>query len=212
MLPIVIWGAGGHAKIVTEILEMDGGWDIAGYLDATDPERWGTVFEGYPILGGLEALGQLRQRGIAHVALAIGDNRARRRVGEASQTGGIELVTAIHPHSCVSAKSVLGRGVVCAAGSIVGPASVISEGVIVNTGAMIDHDCKLGPYSHVAPGAKLAGHVEVGAGAWIGLGASVLENLRIGEMAIIGAGAVVTRDLPGNVVAFGVPARIQGRN
>lgn len=209
MVPIVIWGAGGHAKVVTEILELDGGWVIAGYLDGVDPERWRTAFEGYPILGGLEALAELRQRRVGHIALAIGDNQARRRAGEAAQAMGFELVTAIHPHAYVSAKAVLGKGVVCAAGSVVGPASVVSEGVIVNTGAIVDHDCKLGSYSHIAPGAKLAGNVEVGAGAWIGLGAAVLEKMRIGEMTMIGAGAVVTKNIPSGMVAFGVPATVR---
>jgi sugar O-acyltransferase (sialic acid O-acetyltransferase NeuD family) len=209
MVPIVIWGAGGHAKTVTEILELDGGWVIAGYLDSVNPDRWRTTFEGYPVLGGLEALAELRQRGVRHIALAIGDNRARRIAGETAQAVGLELVTAIHPHACVSAKAVLGRGVVCAAGSVVARASVVCEGVIVNTGAIVDHDCTLGSYSHIAPGAKLAGNVEVGAGAWIGLGAAVLEKLRIGEMTMVGAGAVVTKNLPGGVVAFGVPAKIR---
>ena len=61
--PIVIWGAGSLAKVVTEILELAGGWEICGYLDAVNPERRKTTFEGYPILGGRETLAELRLRG-----------------------------------------------------------------------------------------------------------------------------------------------------
>lgn len=42
----------------------------------------------------------------------------------------------------------------------------------------------------------------------LGAGAIVLPGVRIGRGVQLGAGAVVTRDVPPNVVAAGVPARI----
>ena len=43
---------------------------------------------------------------------------------------------------------------------------------------------------------------------WIGAGATVTPDVTIGENSIIAAGAVVTRDVPPNVIAGGVPARV----
>lgn len=43
---------------------------------------------------------------------------------------------------------------------------------------------------------------------WLGAGVIVLPGVTIGENSIIGAGSVVTRDIPPNVVAFGVPCRV----
>lgn len=45
-------------------------------------------------------------------------------------------------------------------------------------------------------------------GASIGTSTTVLCGVTIGENAIIGAGSVVTKDIPANVVAAGVPARV----
>lgn len=45
-------------------------------------------------------------------------------------------------------------------------------------------------------------------GASIGTSSTILCGVTIGENAIIGAGSVVTRDIPPNVVAYGVPARV----
>jgi acetyltransferase-like isoleucine patch superfamily enzyme len=45
-------------------------------------------------------------------------------------------------------------------------------------------------------------------GASIGTSATILCGVTIGENAIIGAGSVVTKDVPPNVTAAGVPARI----
>ena len=45
-------------------------------------------------------------------------------------------------------------------------------------------------------------------GAWISLGAMILPGVTIGENAVIAAGAVVTKDIPENVIAGGVPAKV----
>jgi acetyltransferase-like isoleucine patch superfamily enzyme len=50
--------------------------------------------------------------------------------------------------------------------------------------------------------------VNVGHNCWIGYGACILRGVTVGDNAIIGTSTVVTRDLPANVVAGGVPARI----
>jgi maltose O-acetyltransferase len=43
---------------------------------------------------------------------------------------------------------------------------------------------------------------------WLGGGVIVLPGVTVGANTVVGAGAVVTRDLPGDVVAVGNPARI----
>lgn len=50
--------------------------------------------------------------------------------------------------------------------------------------------------------------VHIGKNVWIGAGVIILPGVTIGDNAVIGAGAVVTRDIPANVVAFGVPCRM----
>jgi acetyltransferase-like isoleucine patch superfamily enzyme len=43
---------------------------------------------------------------------------------------------------------------------------------------------------------------------WLASGVTVLAGVTIGENTIVGAGSVVTHDLPANIVAAGVPARV----
>ncbi|MGH2842470.1 MAG: acyltransferase [Solirubrobacteraceae bacterium] len=50
--------------------------------------------------------------------------------------------------------------------------------------------------------------VRVGHNVWIGYGVSVLRGVTVGDNAVIGTAAVVTRDVPGNAVVGGVPARV----
>jgi maltose O-acetyltransferase len=53
--------------------------------------------------------------------------------------------------------------------------------------------------------------ITIGDNVWLGGGAIVGPGVTIGENTVVGAGAVVTRDLPPNVVATGVPARVTRR-
>jgi acetyltransferase-like isoleucine patch superfamily enzyme len=60
---------------------------------------------------------------------------------------------------------------------------------------------------------RLAAGVEkapviIGTGAWIGAGARVLKGSRIGDRTVVGANAVVRGELPADVVAAGIPARV----
>ena len=56
-------------------------------------------------------------------------------------------------------------------------------------------------------GADLSSRTIVGSDVWIGYGAIVLSGVQVGDSAIIAAGSVVTRDVPGNTVVAGNPAR-----
>lgn len=50
--------------------------------------------------------------------------------------------------------------------------------------------------------------IRVGNDVWIGAGALILPGVTVGDRSVIGAGSVVTRDVPPDVVAAGVPARV----
>lgn len=202
---LVLWGASGHAKVVADIVRLAGEFEIAGFLDDVDPR--GREFCGARVLGGRDRLESLRADGVTHVLFAFGDGAARLRLTPDVRARGFELATAVHPRAVVAADVVIGGGTVIAAGAVVGPGTTLGENVIVNTLAGVDHDCVIGAGAHVAPGARLGGSVRVGDGAWIGIGAVVREKIVIGERAIIGAGAVVVDDVPGGIVAYGVPAR-----
>jgi sugar O-acyltransferase (sialic acid O-acetyltransferase NeuD family) len=204
----VIWGTGGHARVVADVVRSGTEYEIAGFLDDVYSDRHGHRFCDAVVLGGREQIQMLAARGVRHVILAFGDNASRRRVGAELVAAGLILGQAVHARATVASDVRIGGGTVVMAGAVVNPNATLGENVIVNTCASVDHDCALGSAVHVSPGGRLAGGARVGDEAWIGLGAIVLEGRSVGERTIVGAGAVVTRDLPPDVVAYGVPAKV----
>lgn len=58
-------------------------------------------------------------------------------------------------------------------------------------------------------GIEIAKPISVGNNVWIGAGSTILAGVSIGDNTVIGAGSVVTKSIPANVVACGVPCRVQ---
>lgn len=206
-MDVVIIGAGGHGKVVADILRAAGGTTLVGFLDA-DPALRGRTVAGLPVLGPVNLLAKLWQQKVRHAVVAIGDNRTRRRYGDVLREHGFEPAGAVHPSAVVSASATLGRGVVVAAQAAVCAEARVGDFAIVNTGSIVDHECAVGAGAHVAPGARLAGRVTVGEDAFVGIGATVIQCLTVGPAATVGAGAVVVRDVPAGATVVGVPARV----
>lgn len=206
---LVLWGAGGHARVVAELAALEGRFEVVGLIDDVNPERHGTAPFGVPILGGADVLPGLHSRGVRHLLVAIGSCRARLELTEQAERLGFSCPVLVHPRAFVSPSASVGAGSVVAAAGHVGPGSTIGRASIVNTGASVDHDCRLDDGVHVAPGATLGGGVTIGRGAWVGLGAAVIQDRTIGAWTIVGAGSVVVRDLPDGVVAWGSPAKVR---
>jgi len=207
-IPLVIWGTGGHARVVADIVRRGSDYDLAGFIDDVHWDRHGQSFCEAVVLGGREQLDRLQAKGVRHIILAFGENAARQRLGRELVGHGFVLGQAIHPSATVAADVKIGAGSVIVAGAVLNSNTFLGENVIVNTCASVDHDCVLGDAVHVSPGARLAGGVHIDGETWIGLGALILEGRSIGPRTIVGAGAVVTRDLPGDVVAYGAPAKV----
>jgi sugar O-acyltransferase (sialic acid O-acetyltransferase NeuD family) len=205
---IVIVCAGGQGAIVADILQRahEAGADAlpAGFVDDT-PELLGTAVLGLDVLAPIAALS-----GIAHdaVIVAFGDNEGRRAITERLLAAGERLATAIHPRACIAPSASIGEGSMISAGAVISPRAIIGRGVIVNTKASIDHDTVVEDFAHVSAGATVGARCRIGAESLIALGATVISGATVGERTIVGSGAAVVADIPDDVVAFGVPARI----
>ncbi len=85
-------------------------------------------------------------------------------------------------------------------------------GIFIGDGCLIGHCVVLATLNHdFAPAGRQNLHhksIRIGNGVWIGAHATITAGVTIGDNAIIAAGAVVTRDIPADMIAAGVPARV----
>lgn len=202
----IIVGVGGHARVVIDILRQ-AGVTVVGII--TDIQISEGTIEGIPVVCGFEELAEyIGKKDVDGAICAVGDNNKRAEYYEKFCEMKIPMINAIHPRTVISSNVVIGKGVVIAAGAVICTGSVIKDNVIINTSASVDHDCMIGNHSHLSPGSHIAGRVSIGSRSWIGIGASIIDKISIGNNVIIGAGSTVISDMPDNVVAVGVPARI----
>lgn len=200
---IFVFGASGHAKVVIDVVEKQGRYDIAFLADDDTSLKHSEVY-GYQVIGGKEELlAETIRKGI----VAIGSNQARCRVAAWLIDNGFELVCAVHPSAQLARGVTIGDGTVLMAGALVNSDSSIGRNVIINSRASIDHDCTIGDSVHIAPGSVLCGNVTVGEGSFICAGATVIPNLGIGRNVTVGAGSTVIRDVPDDLTVVGSPAK-----
>lgn len=204
--PVIILGAGGHARVLLETLSALG-VSVPAIADVspTSGPGWGAI----PIILESDLVSKFSFKSVllANGVGSVSSMAARRVVFERHKLQGFTFADIIHPFSYVAGSARLGEGIQVMAGAVIQAGAVVEANTIVNTRASVDHDCHVGAHSHLAPGVTLSGGVRVGNEVHIGTGASLIQGVVVGDRAFIAAGAVVTKDVePGERVA-GVPAR-----
>lgn len=210
MKKVVIIGAGAHGREVADILchQTKATRDIEalGFVD-DNHDLHGQSRDGLPVLGDWSWFEGADRKDFA-VVCAVGLPLICRRLVERAQSIELTFASVVSPLAHISSFARLGEGVTIFPGVVINSGAFVDSHSILNVGVSISHDSIVGPYSNINPGARLAGNVTVGEGCYIGMGASVIQGRTIGPWSIVGAGAVVISNIPSNVTAVGVPAKI----
>lgn len=206
---MIVVGAGGHGREILELLRVldadQRRFRVLGFVDDAEALR-GAIIHGLPVLGTLQ---EVMANGAADVAaLGIGSPVARRRVARRLRDAGLALPALVHPQASLGRSVRVAEGAVIAAGAVLTCDVTVGEGAIVNIGCTVSHDAVLDAYATLAPGVRLCGATRVGVGSDLGAGSVLIQGVRVGDWSIVGAGAVVTDDLPSNITAVGIPARV----
>lgn len=203
MKKVILIGAGGHAKVIADIIQQNQEYCIAG-LVASKKE---VGFFEIPVVGTDDDLKDLFDRGIQCAFVAIGDGKIRRRIMNCLEKIGYEIINVISQQAVISARAKLGKGIAVMPGAVINADTVIEDGCIINTNASVDHDNYVGEFTHIAPGCAVAGFNRIGKNCFFGIGSRVIDRIVIGDNTIVGAGSVVIRDVMGDCTVVGTPAR-----
>ena len=83
--------------------------------------------------------------------------------------------------------------------------------IFAHNGVTVGDNVEIGPHCSIMSADTISGKngpVVLKKGACIGANSVVMPGVTVGENTIVGAHSLVTKDLPANVIAFGVPARV----
>jgi sugar O-acyltransferase (sialic acid O-acetyltransferase NeuD family) len=191
---VYLYGAGGHAKVILDILKSNQITVPAIFDDNPDMD----IFMGIPV---------------AHtdiqspLIISIGNNVIRKKIAE-QLCNKVFAPAALARSVTVSDSATFDAGTVVMQGAIIQSSVIIGKHSIINTRSSIDHDCVIQDYVHIAPGVVLCGNVQIGEGSFVGAGTTIMQGIKIGKWSVIGAGSVVVRDIPDHVTAFGSPCKI----
>lgn len=210
---LLLIGAGGHCKVILDLLLESKEYEVVGLIDLKERCRE-NVF-GIPVVGTDSDLPKFFKKGIKHCFISVGsaaDQSLRIKLYNVARKSKFIFPNLVHPSAFVSSRVSLGTGNYIGPGSIINAGSTIGDNCIINTGAIIEHDCIIGDFVHIASGVTLSGNVTIHNNVHVGAGSSVIQGIKIGINSVIGAGSVVVKDVAACSVAFGNPCKFVRKN
>lgn len=195
--PVIVLGAGGHAKVVIDMLQCCGR-EIIGLTSAADCDEIAPM--GIQNLGDDDSIlryppGEIE---LANGIGAMPDSDLRRKLTVRMAERGYLFTRVIHPSAVIANGVEIGEGAQIMAGTVVQPGVKIGHSCIINTGVTVDHDCVIHSDCHLAPGVTICGNVVIYENTLIGTGGSIIQGITIGKDCIVAAGVTVYRDIPDN--------------
>jgi len=140
MTRVLIWGGGGHGKVVSDVARA-AGLEIIGFIDA-DIRKLNSIVEpggARVVLTQQDFLRQIREAelplGAQAVVLAVGDNVARCNCRK--NLSARLLASVVHPSAVICNSAQIEAGAVIMPGAIVNAAAIVGPGAVINTGAIV---------------------------------------------------------------------------
>jgi len=193
-------------RVINAIKTVDEDFTFLGFVD-NDKSKWGKLFLGYPVFGGMDKVSVLSKEGAVFCNLITRDCLTRYQTTKSLVENGAKLANLVHPN--VNLEMVkLGVGNYVQESVILQAGVCIGNNSSIHIGSLIGHETSIGNSSFIAIGCSLSGKITVEDGVFLGTGVSILPRIKVGKWSIVGAGAVIIKDIPPYSVVVGNPGRV----
>ncbi len=192
--PILLLGAGGHAKACIDVIEQEGRFSVAGLVG--NPDEVGSKVLDYPVLGTDEDLPELLNK-YSNALVTVGQIKSpeiRIRLFALLRESGCSLPVIVSPSAYVSPHVKIDAGTIVMHGAEINAGALVGHNCIINSKALIEHDVVVQDHCHIATSAIVNGGVHIGLGTFVGSGSIVRQDINIGENCLIGMGQKVLSD------------------
>lgn len=151
----IIYGGGGHARVIADAIKLTGDNVIAYFDDNPSLSSINDV----PVFSYNENIAPH-----AKIIIAIGNNQLRRDVANNITH---KFGTVIHPKAIIADDVMIGEGSVILAGAVIQSGTVMGKNVVINANATVDHDAHVGDFCSIYPNAYIGGAAQIGAGVTV---------------------------------------------
>jgi sugar O-acyltransferase (sialic acid O-acetyltransferase NeuD family) len=192
--PLLIIGAGGHAKACLDVVETGDKYQVVGLVGL--PNEKGEKILNYPVIGDDGDFPGLVKKH-KNILIGIGQiespSQRKNYFHKILQLGGILPQISspnanISKHAKVNAGSIIMHGATLQAEVCVGKNCIINDHTLLEHGAIVEDHC------HISTSAILNGEVQVGEGSFIGSGSIVQEGVVIPPYSVVPMGTVLKRN------------------
>ena len=196
--PVIVLGAGGHAKVIIDILSQKK-INILGMATLNNSKKANydfKIFSDEEVIANFDS----EEINLVNGLGSLPNDNKRYELSKKYLDFGYKFINIIHTSSIISKSTKILDGAQIMAGVIIGPGCKVGEGTIVNSQSSIDHDCEIENYSHICPGVVCSGNVKIGSFVHISTGVSIINNISIGDNSIIYPGVTLVKDVPKNSI------------
>lgn len=193
-VPLLLLGAGGHARVCIDVIEQTGSFSILGLTGLAG--EVGSRLLGH-LVTGTDADIEWLLGPVGRGVVAIGQIKTaepRMRLFRLLEARGRVAPAIVSPRAYVSPHATIGEGSLVVHGAVVNAGARVGRNCIVNSQALIEHDAVIADHCHISTGVTLNSGVRVGEGTFVGSNSSVRQGISIGAGCMVGMAQTVLKD------------------
>lgn len=194
---ILLYGAGGVARDIIGINEIEKQVEIIGIIDDNKREEF---LKGIPIYTLEEAKDKFNN--CLNLLITLGDPKIKEKIyNKCIKNSNISLKNYISNKAMCLSKN-LGKGIIIYPYSFIGNDTIIGDNNLICGNVSIGHDVKLENYITISFNSSIGGNVKVGKNTYIGSGVNIRDEIIIGENVVIGMGSLVLKSIESDKIFY----------
>ena len=200
-MKILIYGIKSSGKIISEILNEDHNFKVAGFIGSDQENKKylnKKIFNNLYFLGSLQNVKKLVNSDPEIIGFIIGTSNLNIKEEVYYNLENLNLypINAISKKSDISTNSHLGKGVVVGKNSIILSEVDVANNVYIGSNSTIENNVKISNNCSIGSNCTIGSNVVIGRGVTISSGARILPDIIIGKNQNIKSGQVIEKTLP----------------
>jgi sugar O-acyltransferase (sialic acid O-acetyltransferase NeuD family) len=206
---LFIYGKGGLASEVRELVNLLNKWDSKYFIDDSDDNLDPNTMSFLLLKSKLD---DFKDSALEFV-VAVGEPKLRKVLyDKILSLKLIKPTSLIHPSAFIASSAKLNEGVIINYNCFISAEVNIENNVYLQPMSSIGHNSIIHSHSVISTFASIAGNCSVGECSYIGMNASVIQRATIGDNTIVGMGTIIMKSFGSNLTIIGNPGRVISNN